>query len=140
MSHKILCRNKNLAQDSVSPFPLQCLRRRPAPPVGTLRWAPFLPDEKWGKESPKAGPSPALWNPPRGTRCPCVFLFSALSPVGSHRWLAVLWFGFTSLLVCTSIARAFPWCAAVPSYRGPGIRRRERRLARVGPDMETAQP
>ena len=35
--------------------------------VGTLRWAQFLSDEKLGKESPKAGPSPALWNPPRGT-------------------------------------------------------------------------
>ena len=46
----------------------------------------FLPDEKVTKESPKAGPSPALWNPPRGTGCPCVFLFSALGPVGSHRW------------------------------------------------------
>ena len=46
----------------------------------------FLPDEKVTKESPKAGPFPALWNPPRGTWCPCVFLFSALGPVGSHRW------------------------------------------------------
>ena len=36
-----------------------------ASPVGTLRWARFLNDEKSGKESPKAGPSPALWNPPR---------------------------------------------------------------------------
>ena len=52
----------------------------------TLRWAPFLSDEKEGKESPKAGPSPALWNPPRGTGCPCVLLVSALGPVGSHRW------------------------------------------------------
>ena len=37
-------------------------------PEDTLRWARFLLDEKSGKESPKAGPSPALWNPPRGTR------------------------------------------------------------------------
>ena len=51
-----------------------------------LRWARFLPDEKSGKESPKAGPSPALWNPPRGTGSPCVLLVSALSLVGSHRW------------------------------------------------------
>ena len=61
-------------------------RRKPAPQPGTLRWAPFLSDEKEGKESPKAGPSPALWNPPRGTGCPCVLLVSALGPVGSHRW------------------------------------------------------
>ena len=29
------------------------------------RWAQFLSDEKLGKESPKEGPSPSLWNPPR---------------------------------------------------------------------------
>ena len=46
----------------------------------------FLPDEKVTKESPKAGPSPALWNPPRGTGCTCVLLASALGLVGSHRW------------------------------------------------------
>ena len=59
---------------------LQCLRRNPAPPPGTLRWARFLPDEKSGKESLRAfppknlpgvrgwncvkakfGPSPLLW-------------------------------------------------------------------------------
>ena len=55
--------------------------------VGTLRWARFLSDEKSGKESPKAGPSPALWNPPRGTGCPCVLLFAALGLAGSHRWI-----------------------------------------------------
>ena len=52
--------------------------------------APLMPDfshdEKSGKESPKAGPSPALWNPPRGTGCPCVLLFAALSLVRSYRW------------------------------------------------------
>ena len=54
--------------------------------LGALRWARFLPDEKSGKESPKAGPSPALWNPPRGTGCSCALLFLALSLVGPHRW------------------------------------------------------
>ncbi len=53
---------------------------------GTLRWAPFLSDEKEGKESPKAGPSPALWNPPRGTGCACILLVSALGLERSHRW------------------------------------------------------
>ena len=62
------------------------LRSKLAPLPGTLRWARFLPDEKSGKESPKAGPSPALWNPPRGTGCPCVLLFSALGMIVSHRW------------------------------------------------------
>ena len=56
------------------------------PRRGRLRWAPFLSNEKEGKESPKAGPSPALWNPPRGTGCPCVLLFSALGRVGIHGW------------------------------------------------------
>ena len=46
----------------------------------------FLPDEKVTKESPKEGPSPSLWNPSRGTGCPCVLLFSALELVGSHGW------------------------------------------------------
>ena len=65
-------------------------KARPSPisPAQTsaLRWARFLPDEKSGKESPKAGPSPALWNPPRGTGCTCILLASALGLVGSHRW------------------------------------------------------
>ena len=62
------------------PVLLRCLRRRPAPQPGTLRWARFLPDEKSGKESLRAfppkdlpgvrgwncvkeisGPSPLLW-------------------------------------------------------------------------------
>ena len=34
-------------------------------PLGTLRWAPFLPDEKWGKESLRAFPPKY---PPWGTR------------------------------------------------------------------------
>ena len=46
----------------------------------------FLIGQKVTKDPPKAGPSPALWNPPRGTGCPCVLLVSALGPVGSHRW------------------------------------------------------
>ena len=65
---------------------LRFLRRRPAPQPGTLRWGNFLTGQKVTKDPPKAGPSPALWNPPRGTGCPCVLFFSALGPVGSHRW------------------------------------------------------
>ena len=34
--------------------------------VSTLRWGNFLPPESH-QRPPKAGPSPALWNPPRGT-------------------------------------------------------------------------
>ena len=55
-------------------------------PISPAQTARFLPDEKSGKESPKAGPSPALWNPPRGTGCTCILLASALGLVGSHRW------------------------------------------------------
>ena len=62
-------------------FPWQ----KPAPQSGTLRWGNFLPPESH-QRPPKAGPSPALWNPPRGTGSPCVLLFSALGPVGSHGW------------------------------------------------------
>ena len=53
MCFLLFLRKKNLL--------LQFPRQNPAPPPGTLRWARFLPDEKSGKESPKAGPSPALW-------------------------------------------------------------------------------
>ena len=38
------------------PVLLRCLRRRPAPQPGTLRWARFLSDEKSGKESLRAFP------------------------------------------------------------------------------------
>ena len=54
--------------------------------VGTLRWGDFLIGQKVTKDPPKAGPSPALWNPPRGTGYPCVLLFSALDWFMSHRW------------------------------------------------------
>ena len=77
---------QNLAGFAALGAPLTSLVETSAPAGDALRWAPFLPDEKWGKESPKAGPSPALWNPPRGTRSPCVLLFAALGLVGSHRW------------------------------------------------------
>ena len=68
------------------PVLLRFLRRRPAPPPGTLRWGDFLGGQKVTKDPPKAGPSPALWNPPRGTGCTCVLLVSALVLDGSHRW------------------------------------------------------
>ena len=65
---------------------LQFPWQNPAPPVGTLRWGDFLGGQKVTKDPPKAGPSPALWNPPRGTGCTCALLVSALVLVGSHRW------------------------------------------------------
>ena len=113
---------------------LQCLRRNPPPPPGTLRWARFLPDEKSGKESPKAGPSPALWNPPRGTGCPCVLLFSALGRVGSHGWhgssteytcfCGNLYFyrrGLTLVGRCSQRSRARHSAAGTPLLRGEAL-------------------
>ena len=41
-----------------------------------------------------------------------------------------------SVETCTSIAGALPWWAAVPSDRGPGIRRREPRFSGVRPWKE----
>ena len=60
--------------------------RRPAPLPGTLRWGDFLIGQKVTKDPPKAGPSPALWNPPRGTERRMRPPISALGPVRSHRW------------------------------------------------------
>ena len=83
------------------PVLLRCLRRRPAPQPGTLRWAPFLRDEKWGKNrlgrSPlrtslgcEAAPAVVL-RPARDPCCgPCYCYHTrlswrlALSPGGFH--------------------------------------------------------
>ena len=120
-------------------FLLRFPRWKPAPQPGTLRWGDFLIGQKVTKDPPKAGPSPALWNPPRGTGRPCVLLFSALDWFLSHRWRRHSMGRACSSVDGTSTARALPWCATVPSCRGPGSRRRERRLAKVGPDVEIAQ-
>ena len=101
---------------------------------GTLRWARFLPDEKSGKESPKAGPSPALWNPPRGTGSPCVLLVSALGMIVSHRWRGTstenTYFssrqcfyrqGLTQVCNCSQLPGAWLSAAGTPLLRGrPG--------------------
>ena len=47
----------------------------------------------------------------------CVLLCSALGLVESHRWLALLWFAPTPLLVHSSTSRALPWqssCSQLP--------------------------
>ena len=47
----------------------------------------------------------------------CVLLCSALGLVESHRWLALLWFAPTPLLVHSSASRALPWqssCSQLP--------------------------
>ena len=112
--------------------------REQRPRRGRSAYARFLPDEKSGKESPKAGPSPALWNPPRGTGSPCVLLFSALGPVGSHGWRgdstehtcfsAKLCFSHQGLtLVSCCFQRSAAWfpAAGTPLLQGrPGYRNR----------------
>ena len=114
--------------------------RKPAPPPGTLRWARFLPDEKSGKESPKAGPSPALCPPcgihPAVLAVPACSSFRPLDGWGHMDGMEVPQNIPASVETCTSIAGALPWCAAVPSDRGPGIRRRERRFSGVRPWKE----
>ena len=104
------------------------------PSRGRSAYARFLPDEKSGKESPKAGPSPALWNPPRGTGCPCVLLFAALGLVGSHRrrgdstesicfsvWLSFYRQGLTLVCRCFQLTEAWLPAAGTPLGQGrPG--------------------
>ena len=106
----------------------------PCRPGFTLRWARFLSDKKSGKESPKEGPSPSLWNPPRGTGCPCVLLVSALGLVGSHGWRgnstesndSSVWVyfycqGLTLVSRCSQLTKAWLPAAGTPLLQGrPG--------------------
>ena len=91
----------------------------PAGDAPLVRWGDFLIGQKVTKDPPKAGPSPALWNPPRGTGFPCVLLFSALDGSGHIDGVDVLWVVLAPLYDGTSIPRALPWCAAVPSGGKP---------------------
>ena len=69
----------------------------------------------------------------------CNLLFSALALVVSHRWqVNSTECAYFSVRLHTYY-QGLPWSAAVPSGRKPSSRRRERRLARVGPEVETAQ-
>ena len=113
------------------PVLLRYLRRRTAPLPGTLRWGDFLGGQKVTKDPPKAGPSPALWNPPRGTGCTCVLLVSALVLDGSHRWHGdTIDSTYFSAGWCFYTPGPYPGKAAVSSCRWPGSRRRQRRLSR----------
>ena len=96
------------------------VHRGAAPLPGTLRlrWARFLSDEKSGKESPKAGPSPALWNPPRRYWVEgASFFFRPLARWG-HIDGRIIRLGVpTPLPVHPSTARALPWkssCSQLP--------------------------
>ena len=94
------------------------VHRGAAPLPGTLRWARFLSDEKSGKESPKAGPSPALWNPPRRYWVEgASFFFRPLARWGHIDGRIVRLGVPTPLPVHPSTARALPWkssCSQLP--------------------------
>ena len=114
---------------------LICLAQACQPGKGdALRWARFLSDKKSGKESPKEGPSPSLWNPPRDTGCTCVPLSSALGPMRSHRWcrhpMGSTCFsggsyfcrqGLTLVSRCSQLSGAWPPAAGTPLFQSrPG--------------------
>ena len=101
----------------------------------------FSPMRNRGKNRQRRGLPPPCGIHPAVLDGGCVLLCSALGLVGSHRWRknsTNLQKVPVPLCGCTSIPRALPWCTAVPSYRGPDFRRRERRFSRVGPDAEIA--
>ena len=89
----------------------------------------FLPPESH-QRPPKAGPSPAFGILPAGTglhlRLPLLGPVLGSCHIDS---MDIVWTVPTPLVVGTSFDRALSWCAAVPSYREPGSRRRERRLS-----------
>ena len=68
-----------------------------------------------------------MWNPPRGTGCPCVLLFAALGLVGSHRrrgdstesicfsvWLSFYRQGLTLVCRCFQLSKARLPAAGTP--------------------------
>ena len=85
---------------------------------------PYKKVEKWGKESPKEGPSPSLWNPPRW----CWVAVRQISPgpgslllflrMPPHR--ATMAAGPSGQVV--SLSGPFLGAATVPSRRNPGFR------------------
>ena len=96
---------------------LQFLRRKPAPLVGTLRWGDFLPPESH-QRPPKAGPSPALWNPPR--RYGVEGAPFSIRPWTGSGHIDGGGFYRTCVLLCVFVLLSpvpYPWCAAVSSYR-----------------------
>ena len=79
LQQALFCVNENLGPSYGPGF-------RPASLAGTLRWGDFLLPESH-QRPPKAGPSPALWNPPRWCWVKLRPFVSALGLAGSHRWL-----------------------------------------------------
>ena len=97
---------------------LRFLRRKPAPPPGTLRWAQFLPDEKLGKESLRAFPPKDL---PGVRGCPCVKSRFGPSPL--------LWPLFVPPHQATLGSWPYGW---VVSTSGPTLEERRSRRRKHG--------
>ena len=99
----------------------------------------FSPMRNGGKNRQRRGLPPPCGIHPAVLDVPA---FSSLRPLarrGHIDGMDILQNVPVSLADSTSIARALPWYATVPSCRKPGSRRRERRFSGVGPDMETTR-
>ena len=109
-------------------------------PAGDAPLMPhFSPMRNGGKNRQRRGLPPPCGIHPAVLDVPA---FSSLRPLarrGHIDGMDILQNVPVSLADSTSIARALPWYATVPSCRKPGSRRRERRFSGVGPDMETTR-
>ena len=98
----------------------------------------FSAMRNWGKNRQRRGLPPPCGIHPAVLDAPAFSLFRPLAWWGHMDGVEILRKVPAPLCGRPSIARALPWYATVPSYRRPGSRRRERRLARIGPDVEIA--
>ena len=93
----------------------------------------FSPMRNRGKNRQRRGLPPPCGIHPAVLTVPACSSFRPLDGWGHMDGMEVPQNIPASVETCTSIAGALPWWAAVPSDRGPGIRRRERRFSGVRP-------
>ena len=96
----------------------------------------FSPMRNRGKNRQRRGLPPPCGIHPAVLAVPACSSFRPLDGWGHMDGMEVPQNIPASVETCTSIAGALPWWAAVPSDRGPGIRRRERRFSGVRPWKE----
>ena len=96
----------------------------------------FSPMRNRGKNRQRRGLPPPCGIHPAVLTVPACSSFRPLDGWGHMDGMEVPQNIPASVETCTSIAGALPWWAAVPSDRGPGIRRRERRFSGVRPWKE----
>ena len=130
-----------LAPQATKGLSLSRLPAQPCQPGNLLRRVAFSAMRKPPKNRQRRGLPPPCGIHPAGTRLS--LRQGDLRPLA--RWghidgMAILWVVPAPLSACTSTPGALPWCAAVPSGRWPGSRRRERRCTKVGPDVKIARP